>query len=158
MKQKRMLLNLADRRTDITKETEVTLSPNVTLSLPKTGPLEYLEISVILPRQLLDWVHFKSISIMMLASISTRAYHSWHFLLQGRKNDFSSGAFFAKATHKTWVYYRHPVRKLHTSVLTILLFSALTEVMISRRKMTLINSGLEGLHSTLQFKVWTAAN
>lgn len=69
MKQKRMLLNLADRRTDITKETEVTLSPNVTLSLPKTGPLEYLEISVILPRQLLDWVHFKSISIMMLASI-----------------------------------------------------------------------------------------
>lgn len=54
MKQKRMLLNLADRRTDITKETEVTLSPNVTLSLPKTGPLEYLEISVILPRQLLD--------------------------------------------------------------------------------------------------------
>lgn len=69
MKQKRMLLNLADRRTDITKETEVALSPNVTLSLPKTGPLEYLEISVILPRQLLDWVHFKSISIMMLASI-----------------------------------------------------------------------------------------
>lgn len=119
------------------------------------GPPESIEIAVMLPRQFLDWMHLTA-TVLESVKKSITLHPSKCY---GRRVRSKLVCSLAKGTHKTCICYRHPVRRLCASVLTVIpFFSAVIAAMISGRQKILIKSSLEELHSTLQSKGLTVEN